>query len=163
MIEDNITNVPKKILRQWFASMDQCSVETGISKPHLRIAKKFNAPGFDQAGRIDWVEFEPWWEANKEEVLEVDEDTLHQWKTRKTKAEALTAEIELEEMRQRSLDREEVRAYINQIASAQKALLRSTLCNELPSKLLGLGVTEMSVVMNNTVEEICKLMQNIKL
>lgn len=143
--------------------MDVCSTATGIPKEHLKVSKKMGASGFKRDGRIIWPEFEPWWNANKAIVQEHTEDNLTVWKTRKTKAEALINEKKLEELNERYVDKEEIKVLLRQIATAQKATLKSKLLGELPPRLLGLGVVEMTVILDGVVEDLCHIFQNTTL
>lgn len=142
-----------------FTTMAQCSSQTNTPKNLLRLAKANGAPGFI-GNRIDWDELQPWLEAHKDTLLNDADDSLNKWKLRKTKADALTAELELEEMKSQYLIKEEVKAFLQSIAAAQLAVLKSKLVQELPSKLLGLGVTETAVIMEQTVTELCNIFQS---
>lgn len=127
----------------------------------LRVAR--TKPEYAQyfvAGRVDVLGLQPF----IQDLLALDaaeqENSSDYWKKRKLKADAQTSEIELDEMRKKFLDKDDVIVFLKQIASSQRALLRSKMVHELPSKLLGLGATDMSVVMETELNEILNLFQS---
>jgi hypothetical protein len=158
-MDDNNTIAVKEDQTKTYLSQDVLSNELDIPKGLLRLAKKSGCPGFEASGRIHWDVAEPWFNQHRVELEDELEDNLLKWKTRKTKAEAITAEMELEELKEKYVDKEEAKAFLKQIASATKAVLKSKLTQELPPRLLGLGITEMSLVMDSVVQEICNLFQ----
>lgn len=142
-----------------FPSMDALATAKNIDKELLKIAKKRGAPGFSINGRIYWLELEQWWNDHLSELEEVAGDNLTVWKTRKTKADALKSELELEEMQENFLVKDEVKSFLKQIASAQLAFLKSKLISEVPPKILGLSLTETEVVMSQVVQDTCAIFQ----
>jgi hypothetical protein len=156
--------LPEPKRKQVFGSIKACSKATGIPIGVLQTAKLHpdsvhGVNGFHQSGRIYWEKLEPWLEQHKEELETLSEESLAHWKTRKTKADALIAEIELDEAKKKTCSKEEVRALLKKISSAQMAMLKARLTQELPPKLLGLSVTEIGVIMERTVREVCQVFQ----
>lgn len=150
---------PQRIV---YDTLTQCSAETKVPKKILRLAKARGAPGF-RGHYVDWHLLGPWIEDNINVLQDESDDNLTKWKTKKAKADALMAEIQLDELRQKYLNRDEVEAQITAIALAQKNLLKSKLTQELPPRLLGMSVTEISVEMERSLNEICKLMENLSI
>lgn len=147
-----------------YTSLKQCSQATGIPISVLKAAKYHPIQtGFTPGGRIYWDKAKPFIDAHMAELQEGADDSLVRWRTKKTKAEAFLAEIELEEAKKKYLLKEEVEANIKAIALAQKNILKTKLCNELPSRLLGMDAVAMSVELEKCLNEICKLMEDLKL
>ena len=145
-----------------YSTMAYCSADTGVPKSVLRLAKTKGAPGFI-GYRIDWNQLKPWLDLHGKELEEEATDNLQAWKTRKTKADALMAEIQLDELKEKYLIKEEVMAQVKAVALAQKNILKSKLCNELPPRLLGMNVTDISIEMDKVLKEVCLLMENLTL
>jgi phage terminase Nu1 subunit (DNA packaging protein) len=145
----------------WVETQEMLSDYVDVPVKWIRRAKKMKCPAFRVGGRIDVQAFKDWWAVHQAEVMGDDEDTLTKWKTRKTKADAMMAELELEEMKKRSIDIEDVVALLRHIATAQKAMMVSKLVNELPPKTIGLDVVRMAVANREAIEEVCKVMQDI--
>jgi hypothetical protein len=146
-----------------FPSMEAAASAKGFDKNLLKIAKRMGADGFRQNNGIYWPDFEKWYADHESEVLAKAEAAATKWKQRKERADALLAELKLEGLQGRYVDKEQVKTLLRGIAGAQKALLRGRLCDELPPRLLGLGVVEMTVIMDEVVQEVCKLFEDAKL
>lgn len=141
----------------------EASIAKGIPKAHLIASKKLKAPGIDKAGRVNWSEFEPWYEQHKNDLTTPSDESLTKWKARKTKADALRSELELARLQNRLVDKEDMQQLIRQINSASMAILKSKLCEELTPKLLGLDLVKMNVITRTVFEEVCTLMQSIEI
>lgn len=147
-----------------YTSLKQCSQATGVDIQVLKAAKNHpQQQGFDSNNRIHWDIAKPFVESHIQELQVVTEESLLKWKTKKEKANAFMAEIALDEARKLFVKRDEVEAQIRAIALSQKTILKSKLCNELPPKLLGLGIVEMSVEMEKVLTEVCVLMSNLQI
>ena len=145
-----------------YGSQEECAEREGVGKYIIRLAKNKGAPGF-QGTRVCWDILKPWLDKHKEELSEETGNSLLKWKTKKEKHLANLAEIQEAEARNKYLLKNEVESQVKAIALAQKALLKSKLTGELPSKLLGLSITDMSIILEATVNEICRLMMNMKI
>ena len=148
---------------QWVRSMAAAAEVLNVDLSLIKAAKRHSSfqQCFHVNGKVNVEELKillPQYEIELRESAE-DIGGLAEWKTRKTKADALMAEIELEELKKKYLQKEEVIAFLKQIASSQRALLKSKMVHELPSKLLGLNVTEMSVLMENELASILSIFQ----
>lgn len=148
---------------KWCNGIGECAGILGVSVRLLKLAKRHPdlQHCFRPNGRCSPDLLRPLLDQYKEELEStVDEGESNEaWKTRKIKAETLLKEIELDEARKKFLEKERVIAFLKQIASAQKSMLKSRLVHELPSKLLGLSVTEMSVLMEKELDSVCQLFQ----
>jgi|ERR1035437_4696856 hypothetical protein len=146
-----------------YTSLKQCSQATGIDIQVLKAARNHpNQTGFDSNNRIHWDIAKPFVESHLQELQAVSEDSLLKWKTKKEKANAFLAEIELDEARKLFVKRDEVEAQIKAIALSQRTILKAKLCNECPSRLLGMDVVAMSVEMEKILNEVCGLMNNLQ-
>jgi hypothetical protein len=100
------------------------------------------------------------------ELLKIEataEEGKEYWQTLKTKNDALMSELELEEMKKKYFLKEDVEKHLQAIAIAQKALLKSKLCAELPQQILGMSVPEIAVKMAQVLDDVCNLMTTLKL
>jgi len=147
-----------------YTSLKQCTQATGIPLGILKAAKYHPMQkGFRPNNRIYWDEAKPFIDAHLAELQEsVEDDSLLKWKTKKTKAEAFLAEIELDEAKKKYLLKEEVESQLKAIALAQKTILKAKLTQELPARLLGMDVVSMSVEMEVVLNEVCKLMEQLE-
>ena len=147
-----------------YTSLKQCSQATGIAMGVLKAAKCHPLQqGFKPNNRIYWAEAQPFVEQHLAELQEGVDDSLLKWKTKKAKADAFLAEIELDEAKKKYLLKEDVEAQIKAIALAQKTILKAKLTQELPARLLGMDVVAMSVEMEKVLTEVCLLMENLQL
>ncbi len=155
-----VSNEAKGILI--YSSISQCAASQGISKTVIRAAKAKGAPGFI-GHRVNWTLLKPWMDEHKSALDVEDIDNYQKWRTKRERHEANIAEIKELEARGKFLLKEEVESQIKAIALAQKAILKSRLTQELPPKLLGLSVTEIGVIMDECVHDICRLMEQLKI
>ena len=149
-----------------YTSLKQCSAATGVSMGLLRAAKSHKDAyknGFNASNRVHWKLAESFIKSHLNELESATDDSLIKWKTKKTKAEAYMAEIELDEAKKLFVKRNEVEIQIKAIALAMKVVLKNKLTQELPSRLLGLDAVAMSVVLDTVLNEVCDLMSNLKL
>jgi hypothetical protein len=147
-----------------FTSMGALSRAKDIPLTHLKAAKILNCHGHSPSGRWLWVEFAPWYEANKGAILELitesEEETsnLGAWKDRLTKAKALIAEIELKEKQSKTLDKDKVIQLVKSISISQ-AIIFKNLSDTLPHKLLGCNITDIQTILQKEYALICELLQ----
>lgn len=149
-------------MKKWATSMKEAADMLGVDQKIIKNARSHPAcnPSFGVNGRIDVKKLGPLLKVHLAELQAgPQEDTEDYWDLRKKRAAALLAEIQLDEAKKKYLLREEVLAYIKRVALAQKATLRSRLVNELPPRLLGLGITEMTVILDKEINDICNLFQ----
>jgi hypothetical protein len=135
------------------------SLAKGISIPHIKAAKALGCDGIRPNGRIYWLEFQPWYEKNKQSIVEYVEDTGESktrdyWKERKEKAQALIAEIQLQELQGNTLLRQKAIASMNQVFGSMAIILRN-MAQDLPHKLLGKNITDLQVELSKAYDEIC--------
>lgn len=146
-----------------FQNMRQAAAATGIPWATIKAIKANpKCTAFTDGGRVDADALMSFIQENPEAIEVGEDDTLQKWKVLLTKSNALIAEKELEELQGKYILREEAEQQIRAIALSQKAMLRSRLVNELPQKLVGMTVPQMVVVMENTLNQICGLMNELK-
>lgn len=151
--------------KEIYTSMAALSRAKDIPVDHLKAAKHLNCSGYSPSGRWTWTEFDLWYQANREAVLEYVEENQSDsgdngaWKARKERAQALIAEIQLRELQGRTLDKEKVVKLLKSISSSQSIVLRN-MAQELPHKLLGKSLTETQVILTKAYEDVCKLLQH---
>jgi hypothetical protein len=78
---------------------------------------------------------EPWFNEHKTELDALTDESREHWLTRRDRANALLAELELEEKYNRIVDRSLVHELLERIAAAQVSLFNSRLRQELPARL----------------------------
>lgn len=144
--------------------MRDLSRATGISIEELKHYKKNNADGFRSNGKINWLKLQSWLDdpENEDIRLSINDDKYLQFRGLKMEAEAGLSQIALDTAKGLIVNREDICAKMLQVASSQKAFLKSKLCNELPSKLLGADVPTMSVELAKVVDELYLMMASIK-
>lgn len=142
--------------------MKEAANELGVSVGLVKCAKVKNCDAFMTSGRIIKDKLIKFIEEHRQELEEAEDESLTKWKVLLTKSNALIAEKELEELQGKYILREEAEKEIRAIALAQKAMLRSRLVQELPQKLVGMTVPQMVVVMEDTLNDICELMNRLK-
>lgn len=143
--------------------MREAAAELHVPIGIIKAAKVHpECDAFFASGRIDGDKLTAFLNARMGELEEVEDETIQKWKVLLTKSNALIAEKELEELQGKYVLREEAEKQIRAIALAQKAMLRSRLVQELPQKLVGMTVPQMVVVMEGTLNDICELMNKLK-
>jgi len=146
-----------------YSSMKQCSGIKNIPISVLKAAKAAGCSAFKANSRIDWAEFQEWYDKNKHNIQSEDDGNSYQkWNTRKKKADALKTELELDRLKGSYLTTEEAASKISSIAQSQRAMLKSLFTLELPHKLAGLTVPEISVILEKELNSVCDLMKNLK-
>jgi hypothetical protein len=146
-----------------YMSMAQAARDLKIPKSILIQAKKDpQCTAFHASGRIFKKLLEDYLKTFGKNLMDemAKGENYNEWKLRKLKAEAQTAELELEEARDKYLDKEQVLAFLRSICLSQKALLKSRFCMELPPKLIGLDQISMQLLIEKELESVCKLLQD---
>jgi hypothetical protein len=131
---------------QPYQNLTQCSNATGVPFDVLILAKNHkDSPkglyGFSDGGRIYWnvpnesgITLEKWVNTHLEELTSVDGEDLQYWKLRRERANALKAEIDLEEKKGSIVSRQTVKELLDRIATAQVSLFNGKLRQELPAR-----------------------------
>ena len=149
------------------SGLAELSSATNIDINLLKIVKKHprmvSENVFQTNGRIDIDKFKLIYEEIKDDISLEDVEDAEKWKMMKLKFDALISEIEYDELQKKFVKREEVEEAIAGIANAQRNLLKQKLTSELPVKLTGLSAPEIQQIMDGLVNDICDLMQTIKI
>lgn len=142
-----------------YASMKACASIKGVTMKLLRTCKANNAPGFHQSGRVIWDNLGPWLTENLTEMTEksLEENDIESLKRRKLSGEATKIELEVEKLRDNLLSKEDVKNFVQAIATAQSAILKERLIDELPVKLVGKEHDEIVFALNRVVTELIAL------
>jgi hypothetical protein len=130
-----------------FQRVRECSAATGVPLEILLRAKNHpTAPrgtnGLHDSGRVYWVTpeqggntFKKWVADHTAELESVTGETREHWLTRRDRANALLAELELEEKYSRIVDKQLVKELLERVSAAQVSLFNSKLRQELPARL----------------------------
>jgi hypothetical protein len=149
------------------SGLAELSSATNLDINLLKIVKKHprmvSENVFQTNGRIDIDKFKSIYEEIKDDISLEDVEDAEKWKMMKLKFDALISEIEYDELQKKFVKREEVEEAIAGIANAQRNLLKQKLTSELPVKLTGLSAPEIQQIMDGLVNDICDLMQTIKI
>ena len=154
-----------------YKTMSECSLAQQVTVEVLMALKRRatdnkveTAAGFKKNGNINWTQLKPYMDVhiNDLDLEDIDDDKYLKFRGIRMEATAGIAQIQLEKEKGSILDRAYVEDMIKSIAVSQKTLLKNKLTSELPPQLLGLGVTEMTVILDRVVNEVCELMQNMK-
>jgi len=136
--------------------MAQAAALTGLSLSVLKWAKKSGCPAF-RATRVYLDELREWLDAHRSDLDSDKSITKEQADIRlkllRYDREKFKFEVEKKLYRSRA----EIEADIKQIAQMQRALLQRKLESELPARLVGLGVIEITEAMRQTVDEVCRI------
>ena len=154
-------NSSQTVSRDWFPSMDALAKAVGISKVHLKLAKRNGAPGFSPSGRIDFTLFEPWWKENQHSVITKGKDEYEEAKTREKVADAAMAEIALAEMQGKTLNLEKAIAFLFSLMASSNAICKTKMVNEAPGKSLGLDLAKSTLVHQECYDEMCANQQEL--
>lgn len=147
-----------------FDSVEQFTAATGLPAAVLKFARRHadaveDLNGCQYSNRIKWALLKPWLEDHEEELENIGGDDYETWKTAKTKAQAELAQIELEEKKGRLIEKHKVHDLLKAIASAQCSLFNSKFRQELPPKLLGKSVPEMTARIDEALSEVFDIMR----
>ncbi len=145
-----------------YQTYKECIDAEKIPRNTLSLAKSMKAPGFNYtsgSSRINWDELKPWLEEHKEMLEEAESTSPTEWKNRLTRAKALQEEMNLEEMKNTYIKKEEVRALFKQIQSAMRSLLITKYGQEISFQQLGLTLPELEKVNKQAMTDICNLFQ----
>ncbi len=129
---------------------------------HLKAAQNLGCTGFHTSGRIDSDIAFPFLREHKETIIGEAEESLEELKKESLRKDNILADIKIEKERGKYVLAEDVRSYIKTLATAQKALLRTLLTQDLPPKLKGLDTPQITKMMDEVVEEVCKEMREMK-
>lgn len=133
--------------KSWVGNREAASQATGLTIDHLKACKVLGCP--HAQGRYYPKEIVEWYNTNKEQVEEYlqtsnQSEPKGYWKERKEKALAITAEINLQTLQKKTLDKEKTLALLKAVFSAIEIQLRNQ-PQELQHKLLGNSITDIGV------------------
>lgn len=154
----------KKLDPNIVSTKEAVALALNIPVDHVKVIKKLGCPAAASTGRYYIKELSKWYEQNKDAVIEFLEDDnkngssegLGYWKERKEKANAIIAEITQKELELRTLDKDEIIAWLKQVSGSQAILLRS-MSQNLPHKLLGKNITELQVELSTAYDVVCNV------
>ena len=152
MMNDNVS--PNTV----FASFAECSDATGVPIEALKYANKHpdgksNINGCKYTNRIKWDLLKPWLEANGDEINHLSQNNYDSWLALKTKYQALLAELEYEEKKERLIEKDTVHQLLKRISSAQSSLMNSKFRQELPPRLEGKNEGERLLIIDACISE----------
>jgi hypothetical protein len=131
-----------------FSSMQSCEAATGIPKPVQQQAKKDGCAAFDQANRVHLEPLLRW-------LFRADADSENtNWSLRLKRAQALTAEMELDETKGRLVSRDQVRADMTSAASKACAIMQQKFETELPPKEEGMPAEKIADMNRSALREV---------
>lgn len=145
--------------RDIFDSMTQLAGAKGISVDLIRRSKNLGCPAFRTDKRISWAILQPWLVEHAEELQAVDDDNKSAWILRKLKAETRREEFKEQSEKGAFLPKAEVAQQLIALGTSTKAVLKDTLENELPPKLVGLSEIQARELLTKACDKICKLIQ----
>ena len=127
--------------RTVFHSLKDAAAATGISLDTLLRARAHpecphtTEGGFAASGRVYITDtFKQWIIDHKAELDSVEGETRDYWLLRRYRANALLAELNLEEKYKRIVNKQDVIDLLDRIAFAQVSLFNSRLRQELPAR-----------------------------
>jgi hypothetical protein len=147
-----------------FTGMEQCSSATGISMDMLKRCKTHpdsidGSNGFHISGRVYWSKLKPWIQEHGEELLTGNADDYFKWRAIKMEAEAKLVQIELEERRNKLIEKQYVHDLLKRIALAQSSLMNSKFRAELVPKVIGMTEQQVQLLMDATISDVMSIMQ----
>lgn len=143
--------------RKWYGSQAELSKHTGVSVAQIKLAKKLGGidAGFSTQGRIDYQKFSDWWKEHEQEcVPALADDSLIKHKTRKERWLAEKAQLEVEKLKDRFIDKEEAKQFYTQLAASLSTVLTARFCREAPAKCVGMDAIAMELEFTRIVKEI---------
>jgi len=150
--------------KEIFKHQGECEAAKGLPVGTLRKAKKLGSPGFYTNGRVDWSAVSVWLKENQQLMTDAQDDvSLAALRAEGLKLDNALKKIELGKAEGKYVERISVLKLIRFAAAAQKNLLTQKLQNELPSLLVGKSVAEITTELEKVVQEICIIMQGVKL
>lgn len=134
----------------------------GIARPTLdEYLKLPGAPVADTTGfTLDAVTKFISKQGKSERTCAKTDDDIKALKTRELRLKCERLQLKLEAERGLYWSKADVSETVRQIAQTQRAVLQRKLESELPPKLLGLGVVEMTEHMKTTVDDICRILND---
>jgi hypothetical protein len=162
MMTENITKDWTGVV---WSSLTQAAGALQVEKKLISMARRSGAaPGFKANGRIIASLFVPWFEKNKEALKQEpdNEEDNEKWRSLRLKNQALLSSIELEEAKANLIAKEEVEQYFISFLISHRNILKDKLVRELPPKLLGKGVIEITKDMEAVVNDLCDFLSMMK-
>lgn len=146
-----------------FSTKADIAKSLDISRPTLdAYLKQPGAPKPNRARKYDAIEVSDFISktTDSEQTGAKVDSTLKDLKARELKLKCERLQLKLEAERGLYWPKSEVKETCRQIAQTQRAVLQRKLETELPPKLLGLGVVEMTEIMKATVDDVCRILND---
>lgn len=135
-----------------YPSMAACTAATGIPRAVLQLAKKQGCPAFDAGNRVHLSKLLPWLFRSD------DEGGGEDWGTRLKRAQALTAELKLEQTKKRLVDVDIIERVHQRVGLRSRAMLVTILEDELPAKSAGRDAAEIRALNREAGDRVCLAM-----
>jgi len=151
----------KKTLNPDYVSNAQAAaLALNIPIDHIKACRKLECPSAQ--GRYYIKQLAVWYEAHKQDVLEYLEDNNSSdndnWKSRKERAQALIAEMDLKDREGKTLNKDKVIMTLKSIVDAQSIMLRVRQ-QELPLRLIGKDIPSMQKELMYSDEKFLSLLK----
>ena len=151
-------------MHEKYKNQKVCEDVKCLPKGTLRKAKKLGAPGLPDSGLVYWELVEPWLRGNQQLLTEEDgEHTITELKAKSLKLDLSLKELELKKAEERMVERAYVCKYLKTISTMQKNMFIQKLRNELPAVLVGKSETEITTAMETVVQELCEVMEKLRI
>lgn len=137
-----------------YVSMKALSAAKNIPYNILKVAKSMDAPGFNTNNSINWIQFQPWYEQNKDILAENETDSLGHYKKEIAKRDVVIRDEQIKRLKGESLDPADVKSFLNKLSSKQKAVLTKRLSQDLASKH-----PELKPEIDQAIHDVCSIFQ----
>lgn len=137
-----------------YPSMAACTAATGIPRRILQQAKRGGCDAFDQANRVHLDKLLPFLFKPEGD----DQEEAADWSDRLKRAQALIAEMKLEQTKRRLVDVELIERVHQRVGLRSRTLFSAIMEQELPPKLAGQSVERCRQELSRAADRVCSEM-----
>lgn len=144
-------------MKDSYPSMASCAADSGVPKTIIQTAKRDGCPAIDQAGRVHLKELLTWIFARADGDGEGGTD----WAGRLKRAQALKAELDLEESKGALVSKSDIIQEAQTVAARVRSVLEAKLLVDLPARLSGRPADEIERAMSKAFDAACAELSEI--
>jgi hypothetical protein len=140
--------------RETHLTMRQISVNYGIPYRNIRIAVTMFPHVQNTNNSVNWEILKPLYEEHQTEIEEMSDQSLEKVRTENAIKDGILKDIQIANLKEKLIEKEEVHSLLKRIAAAQCSLFNSKFRKELPSKLHGKSIAEMSALIDAALSDV---------
>ena len=145
-----------------YENIKQCSQAENIPSDILKACRPHLPAAFNH-GRVNFDLAKPYIDANYDMLQQEADETLDALKKQRLKQQMEREKYSFDIEKQKYIEKDMVIQRIKEIGASQKIILKDSLLETLPARLVGLSQADILIELEKVFQNICKEMNTLKI